>query len=556
MSKIKRISIILSMCIGTFMCLVNETIMNVVLPEIQRGLHTNLSSMTWAINAYTIIFAALTIPFGRLAQRIGVNKSFLGGTVVFLAGAIVAAFAPNVNMIILGRSIQALGVAFVFPLSMVIGISSVSEKGRSIVIALLSMTQGLAGALGPTIGGTLSEKFNWRWVFIINIPLAITTILLGVFSLNLKEKIVNNKIDIFGSVLSALILFSLTLGLIQGNKWGWNSIGIIGLFSTSAVGLIVFVLYERHIDYPMIPMKLFTYRKFNGAALSMLLGTVFFVGVLTVLPTYFVSLQNKSDLTAALLITPASAMIVLFSPISSMLVNKLGGKITVILAALAMGISYILLWNIDMNNEFYVGIACAILGAGYGMITGAMQTLAASDFQGELLSSSQPVILVMRLVGFALAASIFITALSNNVSTAKNSSISYAYTQIDNLNLTSKQSNSMKNQVSYRIRHQKNNKDSKYKVSDYQKQLIVSSTLEKVPTQLRNKIKPMIEKKVGLKVQQTENKINLSTTRIKNHTRSQFTKAFIDIYKVATPFVFLLVLLSFIFKRQKRVSKI
>ncbi|MCL0312287.1 MFS transporter [Apilactobacillus sp. TMW 2.2459] len=552
MSNTKKSLIIVAMCLGTFMCLVNETIMNVVLPEIQKGLNTNLSSMTWAINAYTIIFAALTIPFGRLAQRIGLNKSFLGGTVIFLVGAIVSALATSINIVILGRSIQALGVAFVFPLSMVIGISSVSKKRRPLVIALLSMTQGLAGALGPTIGGTLSESFNWRWVFIINIPLSIITIILVFFSLNLREKVIKNKIDIWGSLLSAFMLFSLTLGLVQGNKWGWNSFEIIGLFITSAICLTIFILYERKIDYPMIPMNLFTYRKFNGASISMLLGTVFFVGVLTVLPTYFVSLQNKSDLTAALLITPASAMIIIFSPVSSVLVNKLGGKITVILSSILMGIAYILLWNINMNNEFQVGATCAILGAGYGMITGAMQTLAASDFQGELLSSSQSVILVMRLVGFALAASIFITALSNNIATAKTNSVHFAYNQIDDLKLPYKQSKIIKRKIKSQINNQKNSKNSKYKISNQQKSLLLNSTLNKLPIQSRNKMKNVVEKNINHEVYQFENKINSRIDKIKNHTRSQFTKAFVNIYKIATPFVFLLIVLSFIFKNKNK----
>ncbi|MCF6515446.1 MFS transporter [Lactobacillus sp. S2-2] len=552
MSKNKKILIVFAMCLGTFVSLLNETIMNIVLPEIQNGLHTNLGTMTWAINIYTILFASLTIPFGRLSERIGIHKSFIIGLLIFLFGAIIAAISTNINILILGRGIQALGVAFIFPLSMIIGISTVSDKKRPLVIALLAMTQGLAGALGPTIGGVLSEYLNWRWVFIINIPIIIITLIICFISLNFKEQINKVKIDILGSILSFVILISLTLGLIQGNKWHWNSLLIISLFITSLVSLFIFIWYENSIDHPMIPMKLFTYRQFNGASLSILISTVFFVGVLVVLPTYFVRIQNKSDLIAALLVTPASVLICILSPFSSMLVNKTGGKLPIILGTLSMGTAYILYWNIDMNNYISVSIACAFLGAGYGIIVGAMQALAAADFKGELLNSSQPVILVMRLVGFALAASIFITALNNNIETAKIDSIFYAKNEINTLKISSNQKRNLFYNVKKQINETKNTNNANFKINKTKRNILINKEINKLPISVRNKAYKIIANKVNNTINKQENKINSVINKIKHNSKKQFKSSFIKIYKYATPFVFFMILISFFFPRKKR----
>ncbi|MDR0298731.1 MAG: MFS transporter [Streptococcaceae bacterium] len=549
---LKKVTIIVAMCLGTFMCLLDETIMNIVLPEIQNSLHTNLAGMTWAINSYTILFAALTIPFGRLAERIGVHKTFIGGLLVFMIGSIVSAEAHTINILIVGRIVQAIGVSAVFPLSMVIGISTLSVARRMIVIAALGMTQGLAGALGPSIGGILSQYLSWRWVFLINIPMVILAVILCLLSLNLKENVSVARVDFVGSLLSIIVLFSLTLALVQGNDWKWNSPLIIGLFVLSIVGLVIFIWYERRIEAPMIPMRLFSHRQYDGAALTILLSTIFFVGVLVVLPTYFVRIQNHTDLAAALLITPASAMIFLFSPVAAVTVEKLGARLTVFIGILSMGIAYILFWNINMGSQWQVSVACAALGFGYGILVGSMQTLAAADFTGDLLAASQPVALVMRLVGFALAAAIFISALNTNASTAKNQSITYAKSEIAALNLSSSQTKTMENKVIDQISQEKASTPEKYKTSTSEINALIDENLKKLPVAIREQARGTVSQQVLTAVKNTDYKINTAITRIGNHTKKNFSDAFIIIYKIATPFIFALLLLVFVFYRKSK----
>lgn len=157
--KARNILTICAMSIGIFLCMLDTTVMNVALPAIQSSLNTQLNSLSWALNIYTILFASLTIPLGKIAEHFGINKTYIIGLIIFICGSTISASAYNLNILISGRALQSIGAALVFPLSMTIGISIVDISTRKKVIAILGITQGLAAALGPTIGGCLTQFF-------------------------------------------------------------------------------------------------------------------------------------------------------------------------------------------------------------------------------------------------------------------------------------------------------------------------------------------------------------------------------------------------------------
>lgn len=412
----KKTLTIIAMCLGVFLSLLDTTVMNIALPSIQVNLNTNLTALNWALNVYSLLFAALAIPLGKLSGRFGRNKSFLFGIAAFLVGSIFSGSASNVVFLISGRLIQAFGAAIILPLSMTIAYSTVATENRKPIIATIAMTQGLAGALGPSIGGVLTQYLSWRWVFLINVPIVLIIIVLCCCSLDFKNESVNKeKIDIIGSILCISTLFTLTFALIQGNEWGWTSPTIVGLFTISFVSLFAFIWFENKIDYSMIPMKLFSHRQFNGATLTMVLSTVFFVGVFIVIPTYFVKVQHHTELMASLFLTTVSIALSIFSPLASMLISKIGARLTLFSGFILMGISYCLFATISINSTIQIYFACILLGSGYGLLLGPVQVLGASDFRDDLLTASQSVLFVFRQVGLLLAFAIFIPLLNSNI---------------------------------------------------------------------------------------------------------------------------------------------
>lgn len=254
--KTRNILTICAMSIGIFLCMLDTTVMNVALPAIQSNLNAQLNRLSWALNIYTILFASLTIPLGKIAEHFGINRTYIIGLVVFICGSTISASAHNLNMLIGGRALQSIGAALVFPLSMTIGISIIDISARKKVIAILGITQGLAAALGPTIGGCLTQFLSWRWIFIINILLSIISVTICLFNLELHEVKQKASIDFIGSLLSMITLFTLTLGLVQGRTWGWHSLIIVTLFIASGISLILLIICEQKSVHPMVPLEL------------------------------------------------------------------------------------------------------------------------------------------------------------------------------------------------------------------------------------------------------------------------------------------------------------
>lgn len=552
---------VVASCIGIFLCMLDTTIMNIALPAIQTGLNVNLNDLSWALNIYTILFATLTIPLSKLSEKLGMHKFYVGGMIIFLLGSLISAFSSNITILIFGRAFQSLGAAVVFPLSMTIGISTVEISDRTKVIAALGVTQGLAAALGPLIGGVLTQFLSWRWIFLINIPLMIVSILICLYSLNFTELSKNIPIDLIGCFLSMICLFSLTIVLVQGRKWGWTKSLTLLLVILAVISFVIFIIYEKNIDNPMIPMSLFSDRQFNGAALTILLSNLFLVAVTVILPTYFTKIQGKTELYASLLITPITVMIFICSPIAAILIAKWGARLVIFVGFLAMFIAYVMLCKINMDNQLQVIAACAILGFGYGVITGPITVLAASDFTGEKLTASQSVAGVLRQVGVVLAIAIFVTGLYSNMKVAKYNSIEYAVAKIQKLDLSQKQKKVMiittkngiesgnprkkysKNHISSNIRKKIINAEYN-RVTGYKKE--INFTMRKI-------IKTQITQKVNRQLNVTNKKINHCIQGIQKYSKREFSKAFIKLYANSLPFLLTALLVSLVFNKKREL---
>lgn len=562
MSKSYKIWIILmANCIGIFLCMLDTTVMNIALPDIQTSLKVTLNSLSWPLNIYTIIFAALTIPLGKLAENIGIKHTYLIGLAVFTIGSVISSLSTSLIHLMIGRGIQSLGASIVFPLSMTIGINLVSLESRKKTIAALGITQGLAAALGPSIGGVLTQFLGWRWIFIINIPLTILSIILCLISFDLKnDKRTKESIDFLGALLCITMLSTLVLSLVQGRSWGWLSIPIITSLIISFVSVICFVTWEIHTSNPMIPMDLFKNHEFTGSAIAIVLSNLFLVAVTVVLPTYFVRIQNKSELTAALLITPITGMIFIFSPLAALIIDKLGARMVIAFGFILITISYVLFTNINMNNILLVVITCLILGSGYGIIAGPITVLAASDFEGSLLTASQSVAGVLRQVGISLAVAIYVTSLYANMVTAKSNSTNYINEQVAKLDI----SQSKKQAIINRSVNSLGKNSSKISTNHFSKKdrqqfinLAYQQELAKYPDLTDQTQKSNIYDKVKTTVETTldnlNHKINQVITRIKNYARHQYELAFIKLYKYSIPFAALSIL-SFLFFPKKKTK--
>ncbi|AYO48630.1 MAG: MFS transporter [Streptococcus mutans] len=412
----KKIMLTIAMCLGIFIVMLDTTIMNITLPAIQKGLGVKLDQLSWTINVYTIIFASCTIPLSKIADIYGKGRLFVLGLLLFGIGSLLSGLANGFSQLILGRIISSFGAAILLPVGNSLGISSWEVKDRFKIVAALGLMQGGAAAIGPTLGGILTDTFSWHWIFFINLPIIIIATCLMILSYHFKsEEKIESKIDFAGSFISMLGLFLVTLGLIKIRDWGAGDWRTLGCLITFLLSLFAFIILEKHSKSPMINLNLFKIREFTASALVALLAQFFYIGVIVILPTFFTTIQGKTELDAALILLPMSLVVFICGGLGSLVINQLGPRLLVFVGLTAILLSYLLIVSINPNKVMAMALTTLILGIGFGIIAGPVNVLAASTLQGELLTASQSVIGVVRQIGSVLGVTVFISMVSNNM---------------------------------------------------------------------------------------------------------------------------------------------
>ncbi|MEK4626614.1 MFS transporter [Priestia sp. FSL P4-0332] len=573
MNESNNLKIVFLMSMGIFLCMVDTTIMNIALPAIQSDLQTTLEQMSWVLNIYTISIAVFSIPLGRVADIFGKAKIYILGLLIFGIGSLLCAFADSGEFLICSRFLQSVGAAILFPTSMVIGVSSVSMEKRTKALAILGVTQGLSAALGPAIGGLITEFLGWRWVFLVNIPICILAVILCLKILPIRnEKKLPAKIDWFGLVTSSVAITLLTVGVVKGNEWGWMSYKSLTCFLGSVVFLLLFIRYERTVSDPMINLNLFKDRIFVGSALVVVISNIFLVGVTVILPTFLTKIQNKTELGAALLITPISAMIFVFSPLAPVFLKKLGKLLVILIGFILMAGSYYLLQHIDINSTSKdIIIPCMLLGIGFGILVGPVTILAASSFEGELLTASQSVTTMLRQVGIVLAVAIFVSSLNHNIKESKNNIYQYAQVQVDKLNLDNsdkekilKKVNEDINSESIKVQKEDSNSTLNSYVSDKQREAIINRqvtlALNAIPEEYRetkkNEVTEQVTQAVDNNLKHIQAKISSTSKNIHQYSEKEITSSFNKLYKYSIPFILICSLFSLVFIEKRKKSNI
>ncbi|MHD0398066.1 MFS transporter [Staphylococcus simulans] len=541
--------VILACSMGIFICMLDVTIMNISLPAIQKDLNISLKEVSWALNIYTILFSALTIPVNKLGTIFGRNRFYMVGLFIFLLGSIFCSISNTIVMLIISRGVQSIGAAIVFPTSTVIAIDYC--KNKKLTIALLGITQGLAAAIGPVSGGILTQFMGWRWIFIINIPIVLVSLIICTFLLPTKvEKRQIDKVDILGGVLCFFNLLLIVIILLNGKDWGWLSKKTVVFIIINIVIFIAFIYYEKHVKNPMMPFNLFKNRNFLCASIVMVLSNFYLVGVTILLPTYLTKINNQTELTAALLITPISVMIFFISPISSLLLNRIPTKLIICTGFITISLSYYLFSSINYSKS-YIGlvISCVILGIGYGIIIGPLTVIAASNFRGEELNSSQSIIGVFRQIGIVIAVAVFVSSLTSNVKESKRVISNHVQNEIHRTDLP----NSLKEVVSKVFL---NRLDKDYKTENSEEKSM-GVLIKQVTLQETNNYKGVGNENKHVQISiQNDIKRNVNIVeRLKENTRQftdyQLEEAFKKIYRIWSPIILVTIGIGLLFKNQK-----
>src|SRR4051794_12667322 len=397
-----------AMCFALFMIMLDNTVVNVALPSIQRDLGASLSSLEWTVNAYTLTFAVLLVTGGRLGDIFGRRRVFLTGVIMFAGSSALIGLAPTQDWLVAGRALQGMGAAFMMPgtLSIISNTFPPAERGRA--IGTWAGVSALALALGPAGGGALTEYVSWRAIFFLNLPVAIGAVVVTLFAVRESfDKTVDRRVDFAGIGTLSVGLSALVLALVDGNGWGWGSPEIVALLITAAVGLTGFVLVEMHGKAPMVQFQFFRSRSFLGANSVAFIVSFAMLAMFFFIALYMQNILGYGALDAGIRFLPSTVVIIFTAPIAGRLADRIGPRIPMT-AGLSLAALALFLQSQVTTTTGYAELLVPfmIMGLGMGLTMSPMSTAAMNSVSPDKAGVASGILSMSRMVGgtFGVAA--------------------------------------------------------------------------------------------------------------------------------------------------------
>jgi EmrB/QacA subfamily drug resistance transporter len=392
---------------GLFMIMLDNTVVNVALPSIQEDLGVGLSELQWIVAGYALSFAALMLIGGKLADAFGRRLIFVVGIVVFTGASLWCGLADSGDMLIAARVVQGSGAALMNPATLSIIAATFPARERGAAIGIWAGVSALALAIGPLVGGLLTEHLSWHWIFFVNVPVGVVAIAASYLLIDESKDDTHESLDLPGLATSALGLFALTYGLIEANTYGWTSGRIMGSFAVAVVSLAAFLVIERRRRAPMLDLTLFRSGTYAGANITMLLVALAMFGVFFFVSIYMQNVLGYSAVQAGAAFLPMTLLIILVAPIAGKLSDRHGSRWLMSGGMVLLGVQLLYFSQLGEDATFW-SLLPAFLVGGLGMSMTMTPTAAAATRAVPVEKSGvgSAVLNAMRQVGGSLGIAI------------------------------------------------------------------------------------------------------------------------------------------------------
>src|SRR3954447_10526044 len=394
--------------VGLFMIMLDNTVVNVALPAMRSSLHMTLSELEWVVAGYALTFAAFMLIGGKLADFLGRRLIFAVGLAIFTAASLACGLAPTGGFLIGSRVVQGLGGALMNPATLSIITATFAPRERRPAIGIWAGVSAMALAIGPLVGGVLTEHVNWNWIFFINVPIGIAGLFaIPIFIDESRDTSLHQRPDVPGLVSSGVGLFALTYAFIEANNYGWTSARILTAFAIAAVGLVAFVLLERHQRVPMLDLSLFRNRTFAGSNAAMLFVGLAMFGVFFYVSIYMQRILGFSPVQAGATFLPMTLLVIILAPQTGRLADRFGSRWLVGGGMVLLSLSLPWYSHLGTQETFWTILPGLILG-GVGMASTMTPTTAAAmgSVPVDKAGVGSAVINSMRQVGGSLGIAI------------------------------------------------------------------------------------------------------------------------------------------------------
>jgi EmrB/QacA subfamily drug resistance transporter len=403
-------------CLSMLLVGMDVTIVNVALPAIQRSLHANLSGLQWIMDAYTLVVASLLMLAGSVSDRIGRRKVFLAGLTLFTSGSVLCSLAQSVEGLVFSRLLQGIGASMLNPVALSIVANVFPEaKARARAVGVWGAVAGLSLALGPLIGGALTQTVGWRSIFWINLPVGVVAIALALRLVPESKAARPRPLDPGGQVLVIVGLASLIYALIEGPRAGWSSVPICGLFAVAAAAFVGFMLYEPRRTLPLLDLRFFKSVSFSSAAVLAVCCFSSFSGFLFLNVLYLQQVRGFAPFQAGLCTLPLAIAMTLFSPLSGRLVGMYGSRLSLLASGGGIVGSALILTQLDARTPVVLLLlAYGLFGVGLGMVNPAISNNAVAGMPLAQAGVAAAIASTCRQVGAALGVAVAGTLVNSN----------------------------------------------------------------------------------------------------------------------------------------------
>ena len=368
---------------GLFMVTLDNLVVSTALPVIRVDLGASLQQLEWTVNAYTLAFAVFLLTGAALGDRFGRRRMFTLGIMVFTVASAGAALAPDAGALVAARAVQGLGAALVTPLSLTLLSEAVPDGKRGLAIGAWSGVSGLGVAMGPVVGGAITEGISWQWIFWVNVPIGL--VIAPLAARMLAESYGPDRgLDPLGLILAIAALLPITFGVIRASELGWTSATVLASLAAGVVLLVAFLVVEARAREPMLPVRFFRSRAFsatNAASFAMffgIFGSIFF------LSQFFVTVQGLNPLQAGVRILPWTAMPIFVAPVAGILSDRIGARPLMALGLALQAFAMFWVTRVAAVDAAYVDFLPAFVAAGAGM------SLVFAPSANAVLSSVKP----------------------------------------------------------------------------------------------------------------------------------------------------------------------
>ncbi len=399
---------LLAVCVGTFMLLLDVTIVNVALPDVQHSLKASFSDLQWVVDAYALTLAALLLTSGSLADLYGRRRLFLIGLVVFTAGSLACGVAQSAEMLILSRSAQGVGGAIMFSTSLALLAQAFQGRERGTAFGIWGAITGLAVAVGPVLGGLITTGLTWRWIFLVNVPIGLFALIVTAWRVEDSREPGAHRPDWAGFVFFTVALIALVYGLIRSSERSWGEPGVVACFAVSAVMLIVFLFVERSGQHPMFDLSLFRKPTFVGGSVAAFGMSASIFALLLYVVLYLQNAKGYSALDTGLRLLILSAGIMASSTLAGRLTSHVPIRLLIGPGLLLVGIGLALMARLSASSSWTLLIpGFLVAGVGVGMVNPPLASTAVGVVEPARAGMASGINSTFRQVGIATGVAAF-----------------------------------------------------------------------------------------------------------------------------------------------------